>query len=306
MSAGRLFPAVVIAFWLASMGWLFKTKVIPLLLVSAAPAQHTLPLTESSSPRIDHWDIVWNDRTIGTAKITATRNSSGGQIDSIVSFERLPIDQMLKELFGPVNQLLRMAIGDVRAAPLSLCLNNTMYINYDGSLESFYSRVQLDGVGSLFQLRGTVHEGVMDVDVIAVGDIWPEDFPRNLLHKQFDIPADAFVADAFSPQSQLSNLSVGQTWQFHTYRTISPNRPLQLVEARVESVENIAWEGNVETVFVVSLRNARKELSSTDDFLGRMWVRGDGLVVKQLLRAGNLEIVFLRRSIRNKEGSPYD
>ena len=78
------------------------------------------------------------------------------------------------------------------------------------------------------------------------------------------------------------------------------------MEARVESVENIAWEGNVETVFVVSLRNARKELSSTDDFLGRMWVRGDGLVVKQLLQAGNLEIVFLRRSIRNKEGSPYD
>jgi hypothetical protein len=146
----------------------------------------------------------------------------------------------------------------------------------------------------------------MDVDVVAVGDIWPEDFPRNLLHKQFDIPADAFVADAFSPQSQLSDLSVGQTWQFHTYRTISPNRPLQLVEARVESVENIAWEKNVETVFVVSLRNARKELSSTDDLLGRMWVRGDGLVLKQLLRASNLEIVFLRRSTRNKEVSLYD
>ena len=287
------------------MGWLFQTKVIPLLLVPA-PAQHALPPTDSSSPRIDHWDILWNDRTIGTAKITSTRNSAGGQIDSFVSFEQLPVDQMLKELFGPANQLLRMAVGDLRTAPLSLCLNSTLFINYDGGLESFSSRVRLDGVGDLFELRGTVNDGVMELDVVAVGDVWPEDFPHKLLQKRFDLPAGAFVADAFSPQSQLSNLSVGQTWQFHTYRTLAPNQPLQLVQANVESVQDVAWEGDVETVFAVSLRNVRRELSSTDDFLGRLWVRGDGLVLRQLVRAGNLEIVFLRRSRRDKEESPYD
>ncbi len=306
MSAGRLFPLAVITFWLTSMGWLLKTKIIPVVFVAAAPTQHALPPEASAAPQIELWDILWKDRTIGKATITATRHGAGGQIDSVVSFERLPIDQMLHEFFGPANHLLRMALRDVDTAPLSLHLNNTMFINADRSLERFYSGVQLDGVGRLFDLRGTVSEGIMAVDVVAVGDVWPQDFPRTLLHKEFDIPTGGFVTDAFSPQSQLAHLSVGRIWRFHTYRTMSLGQSLQLVEARVESLQDVVWEGNVETVFVVSLRSAGNDLSATDDSWGQMWVREDGQVLRQSLRAGNLEIVFLRRSPRDEKVSGND
>jgi hypothetical protein len=294
MSAGRIFPAVVISFWIASMAWLIQTKVIPLMAVHATPVSHAFPEAGSAEPIQDRWIIQWNRQSIGSVQTKAFRDLAHGQIDVIVSLDDAPADEMLRAFFGPANQLIKMAARDFQTNSLNLRITSAMFFDYQGRLENFTSRVYLGGIGDLFQLDGHATATHLQIDVTAVGEFWPESFPTNLLTHRFELPNDAFVSDAFSPPTELADLSVGKSWHYHTYRALSPNQPLQLVRARVESVETIGWHGNVETVFVVKLRNDGNDLSFADDEVGKMWVRGDGLVLRQSLRLGNLEIVFLR------------
>lgn len=294
MSAGRIFPILVLSFWVASMGWLVKTKVIPLMVVRSAPIRHTLPDKESGDVLEESWVIQWQDRTIGNVQTRAFRDASHGQIDSLVSLDDAPADDMLREFFGPANHLIKLAVRDFRTNSLSLRITSTMMLDYAGQLESFSSRVHLGGVGNLFQIQGNATGHALSIDVNAVGEFWPSTFPKKLLTREFELPSESFVADAFAPPSQLKDLRVGSTWQHHTYRALSPNQPLQRVQASVNSIENIGWQGNSVPTFVVSLRNVDNDLSVSDEEIGKMWVRADGIVLRQTLRFGNLEIRFVR------------
>ena len=61
--------------------------------------------------------------------------------------------------------------------------------------------------------------------------------------------------------------------------------------ARSSSPGNGKWR----TMFVVSLRDiATGSLTTADDNAVRLWVRADGMVVRQQLQFGGLEINFYR------------
>ena len=294
MSAGRIFPIVVAACWLASMTWLIQTKVIPMMAVAAAPHAHRVPKLPADAPIEDRWTIQWNDQSIGSVYTKAYRDAAHGQIDSVVALDNAPADQMLNEFFGPASQLIKRATRDFQTNSLTLRLTNTMMLDYAGSLESFDSRVYLGSVGDLFRLSGTTDANTLTVDVHPIGDFWPESFPKKLLTRQFELPSGAFVVDAFSPPAELQNLRVGKTWQYHTYRALSPSQPMQRIQAKVEANESIGWQGQAENTYVVTLRSVGSDLSVADDVVGKMWVKSDGVVVRQSLRFGNLVIVFVR------------
>lgn len=265
-----------------------------MLAITAAPVEHQLPDAESDQPILEHWIIQWNDQRIGDVQTKAYREASRGQIDSIVSLDDAPAEEMLNEFFGPANQLIKMALRDFRTNSLTLRLTNTMFVDYSGRLESFQSRVYVGEIGDLFKLAGSTTGTTLKIDVTTLGEFWPQSFPKKLLTREFELPSEAFVSDAFSPPTELVNLRVGQSWHYHTYRALSPNQPLQRVEANVESVVEIGWHGRQVTVFVVALRNVQNDLSVADEEIGKMWVNSDGTVLKQSLRFGNLEILFLR------------
>ena len=297
MSAGRLFPIVVFLFWLASMVWLIQTKVIPLTATSPAPLTHNLPPVDSLEPLQESWQIQWNDQRIGSVRSRAFRDVSQGQVDVMVTLEDAPADDMLNEFFGPANYLIKLATRDLETDSLDLRVTSTMFLDYAGRLERFSSRLFLGGIGNLFQLEGSVTGTTLQVNVHAVGEFWPEGFPTNLLSRDFELPAEAFVSDAFAPPAELTGLSVGRSWQYHTYRALSPNQPMQRIQATVEAVETIGWRGQDQTTLVVVLRDVGNDLSATDDVMGKMWVRSDGTVLRQSLRFGNLEIDFRRDDI---------
>lgn len=270
--------------------------------VSATPNAHRLPELAEDKPIEDRWLIRWNDQRIGSVYTKAYRDAAHGQIDSIVSLDDAPAEEMLTEFFGPASQLIKMATRDFRTNSLTLRLTNTMILDYAGSLESFESRVYLGGVGDLFRLTGSTDGTKLTAVMNAIGDFWPENFPQKLLTREFDLPSEAFVSDAFSPPPELLNLRVGKTWQYHTYRALSPSQPMQRIEAKVEGTESIGWQGEAVNTFVVALRSVGSDLSVGDDKIGKMWVQSDGEVLRQSLRFGNLVIVFSR----DESNEPYE
>ena len=275
-----------------------------MMLVTATPMAHSLPEVGSREPIQDHWIIQWNGRTIGNVRSKAFRDVSHGEIESLVSLDDAPADKMLAEFFGPANHLIKLAARDFAANSLTLRVASTMLLDDTGRLESFTSQVYVGGIGDLFHLNGSATGTKLQVGVNAVGDFWPQSFPTKLLSREFDLPNEAFVSDAFSPPAHLTNLSVGKTWYHHTYRALSPNQPLQRVQAKVTSIESIGWQGKAESTFVVVLKNVANDLSVVDEEVGKMWVRSDGMVLRQSLRFGNLTIVFLREKPLGSKAHP--
>jgi hypothetical protein len=117
----------------------------------------------------------------------------------------------------------------------------------------------------------------------------------ELYRKQVDLPPDALVSDAFSPQPRMSDLRLGQRWTFPRYRPFPPGSPTEIIEAEVERETSIYYdEQEIPVWLVIYRREAGSGISADQEPVGRMWVGRDGNVLKQEVRVANLGLIFLR------------
>jgi len=176
-----------------------------------------------------------------------------------------------------------------------------MSFGEDGALRSFESSVHLGRVREFVQLKGAVADGTLSVSVLSRGDLYSgeEVEPREVCRREIRLPRGALVADAFSPQPRLRNLSKGQTWKHQVYRPFPPTGPIEIVQAKVERGVTYRWNGEpVQTFLVVYRGEAGSGITATREPIGKMWVRKDGTVLRQEVRVANLRFVFTRLSDR--------
>src|SRR5690606_38020763 len=94
--------------------------------------------------------------------------------------------------------------------------------------------------------------------------------------------ANSLMNDELSPQSRMPNLRVGQTWTVPLYSPFrSPHSPMDILQAAVEDEEAIIWDGERTEVRVVVYRGDPGSGRGSEDVRGRMWVRADGVVLRQ-------------------------
>ncbi len=301
MSTSRIFRFLAVGFWLVSVNWLVQTKVIPVISASSAPETLRFPELAAGETTEVRWTIQWRNGTIGQVHSKAFRDAGHGQIDSLVVLDDAPAGDMIREWFGPANHLINLVTKDFGSKAFSMRLTSTVMLDYAGSLESFRSRVYLSDVGDLFRLEGTTHGQSLVIDVVALGEFWPKNFSKQLMTREFHLPEGGYVSDVFSPPAELRRLRVGQQWHYQTYHVLSPNLPMQRVEATVERIEKISWRGQNRETFAIVMRNVGSDLSVANDIVGRMWVDRAGVVLRQMLCFGNLEVVL----VRGKEGVDF-
>src|SRR5690606_31243359 len=96
-------------------------------------------------------------------------------------------------------------------------------------------------------------------------------------------PKDALVSDELSPQTRITGLRIDQEWTVPVFSPLRPPKnPVEILHAKVESREPIEWEGELHSVHQVVYRaDSGSVFSSSREPRAKLWVRGDGVVLKQ-------------------------
>ena len=106
---------------------------------------------------------------------------------------------------------------------------------------------------------------------------------------------------------ELRGLHIGQSWTIVSYSPMAlPSHPLDVIQgrpptevlfARVEGQPGMPWDGQTEPMWLVVYRSdADTGPGSEKNIRNRLWVRRNGMVVRQEVLLGDHSLHFTRMS----------
>jgi hypothetical protein len=276
----RLYNSVVVVFWMATMSWLLIDKVWPTLRVGEPPNYTTILNHDEAEPPVC-WAIHWADRPTGWAASRVVRRSDGmREMHSRVFISELPIDQLAP---GWLRAIIKPALR--RPGRLDMDAQSKLDIDPLGRLVGFDSSVRLADIPDAVRMQGIIDGNKLKVTAQSADFTWKSE--------KYVTP-EALVGDALSPQACLPNLHVGQSWTMPIYSPFRPpNSPMEVLEATVDRQEPIVWNGESVNALVVVYRSDAG-MSLMGEPRGKLWVRGDGLVLRQEVAMFNSHLEFTR------------
>lgn len=289
MIGSRFGPYFVIAFWLAAMGWLVSSKVLPALRQGEPPdyqQEFAAGPTEKVQPVA--WNLFWNDQPIGfTISRAYSQEDSPSEIRSLVHFENLELGQVMREFLGGMS-LLSDSISDLNRLKVDLSIASRLRLDWNGELQDFETAIKASEQMELLFLRGQrTEDDRLRLSVYTGSASESETAPFS---QEFNLPSKSRLTDAFSPRSQMQNLRVGQQWTTPVVSPLATTNSVQLVESLVEKRETIQWSGGDVETFVVVYRNDAGSANLSRKPLGTAWVRDDGMVLRQEVPLGSARL----------------
>jgi hypothetical protein len=279
----RWFNVAVVGLWLATMSWLVTTKVVPSLLVGEPPNYTTILSAQRADPPVG-WMMDWDDRRLGWAvSMTAAIPQGLTEVRSRVHFDHLPLDEMVPDWLRPILP----PFGE-RRLQVAMDSRSTLVFDPLGRLSRFESSVAFASQEPFVKVRGSV-DGAKMALWIRVGDLAP-------VETEVAIPRNAMLGDTLSPQSRLPGLREGQMWTVESYGPLRPpNSPSEILCATVESRVPILWNGQVADAFLVVYRSdPGAAIGSAGSPRGKLWVRRDGVVLRQQVMVLRSTLTFVR------------
>jgi hypothetical protein len=280
----RAFNTVVVLVWLAAMSWLVKEKVLPPLQVGEPPNYQAILSDQSKQPPVC-WAIRWDDQPVGfSASMIIEREDNMREIHSRVFFSQLPLDEMAPGWLGAIVRPMLSKLGR-----LDMDAQSRLEIDPLHHLVGFESKVRLANIPNAIRMHGAVDGSKLKLAVQS-GDF--------SYRTEKYLPPDALVGDELSPQALLPNLRRGQTWTMPVYSPFRPpSSPVDILKATVERDDNTVWHGKTYPTKVVVYRSdAGSGVLSAHEARGKLWVREDGLVLRQDVNVFNSRLSFLRLS----------
>jgi hypothetical protein len=281
--SSRWYNTAVVILWLVTMSWLMDKKVLPPLREGEPPSYRQVIEAQNRDPPVG-WKVSWKGKQLGWALTDTKLQPTTGltEVHGRVHFDAFPI--------GPMTPIwLRPFLGFAKTPgeQLQLDASSELLIDTFGRLLRFDSAVQLAPLIDMIMMRGTVEEGQLKL-VIRSGE-------QSFSH-EITLPPKALLADAFSPQTRLPGLHVGQTWSVPVFNPLWPtNSPIEVISAKVEGSEAIVWNGTAEKVWLVVYRHDSGTADDSDhNVQGKLWVRHDGAVLRQEAMLLDSPIVFIR------------
>lgn len=277
----RWYNVTVVGLWLASMSWLLGTKVLPPLLTGEPPNYRAILAAQDENKPVG-WKLLLNERPLGWAvSVTHQYPDNTAEIRNRVMLETLPLDELISGLLGEILRRSQVFRGS-----LQMDAQSTLLLDAQGRLKSFDSIVHLEPLGEVIRLEGAIEGPQLSLSVRAGGS-WER--------KDLYFPTDGLLGDEMSPQMCLPNLHAGRTWKVPAINPLRPNNPVELLEAKVEGLEPLAWNGQTEDVWLVVYRaEAGNTLGFRRAERGKLWVRRDGTVLKQQTPFFNATMTFER------------
>ena len=286
----RWFSTAVILLWLSTMGWLVTEKVLPPLLLGDPPSRSSILEARRDEPVVA-WQLSHNHRQVGWAKSETHRLADGGtRIDNFVHFDHLPIGQFapswLRGIFQIANGSGKSPL-DKTASGITTDVETAITIDGANRLSKIETTISFPPSDREICLQGVVVNGKLKLSVRSL-DIF--------FKTQISIGDDAILCDALSPTARLPGLYQGQEWTTDTLSPLKyPNRPHTILYAKVEGLEQVKWNGRQTGAWLVVYRDRpHKGIEKNAKPHGRLWVRRDGVVVKQEMSVLNTFMTFVR------------
>ena len=284
----RAFNVIVVLFWLATMTWLVGVKVLPPMRVGEPPDYASI-IDES----IDHppvcWCIYFEDEPIGWAASNVVRRRDGvSEVTSRVYLATLPWEEMAP---GWLAGVLKPLLDDL--GPLDIDKRSRLVIDPLGRPVEFDSRVRVANLPDAIHVRGEIEGSTLTLTVQS----------GEMKHK-FDrsISPGAMLTDELSPQGLMPRLRVGQRWTVPLYSPFrAVNNPLEILEAVVDREDKIRWDGKTYPCRVIIYRSDAGSGLNGKETRGRVWVRDDGLVLRQEVTILKSHLHFVRLSDERAE-----
>ncbi len=272
----RLYTAAVVVFWLAAMGWLLVSRILPPFFFGDAP-----PTSLAYQVRPVAWRLEMDEVPCGKAVLQAITTASGvRQVHSVLKLTRLPAPEKAPFWMRPFLASL---------SDLSIEMRTVMTFGSDGSLVGFKTNMRVNQLDAPIQLTGRIRNEKLDLRIHAAG----------ATHRiQKDWPKDASLAGELTPASRLLPLWEGRQWTKEVYSPFaSPKAPLQLLEAIVTGQIRLEHNGENIDVWTVEYRTTDKTGSTDEGRLrGRQYVDGMGWILKQEAFLLGSEVVLYRES----------
>ncbi len=279
----RWYYVAVIGLWLTSMTWLVSQKVLPPILQGEPPSAREVFEAQKRQPVVA-WELMLDGRPLGWALSTVIDSPHDlTEIRSRVHIDRLPLERFTDGWVGAMMSLVKRQT-DVNM--LQVDTENTVAVDLLGNLVRFDSTIKVGPKQKLARIEGVVHGDSLLLTVEA-GDhkLGPKEYPVS----------DALLGNSFAPDTQLPKLHDGQTWTVRTYNPLKPFSPLEIIEAKVEGSELLAWNGRHPLVWrVVFRRDSGSGLIDGDRVRGQLWVTRDGTVLKQEVVILDATLTFSR------------
>jgi hypothetical protein len=279
---GRWFNVAVVVLWLVTMTWLVREKVLPGLLVGEPPNYQKILEARRTEPPVG-WQLQWNHRPLGWA-VSATQRLPGHltEIRGRVHFDELPLSE-----FTPVWLRALVQLPDKPSKPLATDVRSTLTIDAQGRPCRIESAFEFESPREVITITGAIEGAEMALAVRS----------RDLSY-QASVPIDpeAVLGDGLSPQTQLPGLREGQAWNVEVCSPLRyPNQPMEVLQAKVERLERLSWNDDMVSAWVVEYRDRSGYQPSSDKRLrGRLWVRLDGMVLKQEMTLFDSTVTLIR------------
>jgi hypothetical protein len=277
----RLFNIVVCLMWLSTMTWLISQKVVPALWVGQPPSYQTIVAAQKQEPV--GWYLWINNKQLGWALSTLEEQGQGPkEIRTNIHFDELPLDELTS---GWGRALFRLM--DQPSGKFEMDVHNVLTIDGLGKLLRFDSRIQLDPLRNILRMQGVVDGLQLHVEIRSGNFSYSSDIP---------LPQHALLNDALSPQTQLPNLAIGQSWAVPALNPLRPTANLmEVMRATVEEKEPIYWNSQIYDAWVVVYRgDPGAGFAAKSGNRGKLWVLEDGTVIKQQAMIFDSILSFVR------------
>ena len=282
----RWHTVAVVVLWLATMTWLVVRKVLPPMLIGEPPNYQTILAGEGPVPPVG-WNVSLNSQRLGWALNTVTRlPNQTTEVRSRVHFDRVPLDALI-----PTWLRALVPGGSQPLGHLPIEAESTMLIDPLGRLVEFDSALRAKPLQSMVRLRGSVEGSKLKLSIHS-GDISCD--------PEIPLRSGAMLGDSLAPQMRLPGLRADQSWTLPSYSPLYPlNNPIEILQARVEELEPIAWNGHRERAWRVVYRtDAAAGPGSDKNIRNILWVRPDGTVLRQQVMIFDGVLTFNRMTDR--------
>lgn len=271
---------VIVLLWALSSGWLFVQKIAPVLFTGEPPTSRYQP-REQTVPVA--WSLLWNDELVGWALSECQPRDvadNGWVVTTRLRFDELPLDQLLPDW---ARRLARSAMP--QETPLVLDMTGELWLDRDGQLEQFDSKIFLPDLGQRIVVRGAVEGDDVDLSVRS------RDFFYETTRQ---LPSSHLLGDELSPQATLPGLVVGRRWTVPVYNPLSfAGSPIAVLHAHVEGEVTLFWEDRIVRTTLVTYR---EDPASYREPRSRLWVDRGGRVLKQESAVLGSTLTFIRRT----------
>lgn len=287
----RWMGAVIVLFWLSTMGWLVESKVLPPLKRGDPPDYRSMYSDDPFEEDPVGWDMMLNGKPIGWAVNWSRKLANGTSrsyhttdLDSHIHFDRIPVQEL-----SPAWMKVLWRAPPETTDDTKMDVHSRLSIDSLGHLANFKSSLKIAGMRDSIKINGDVHASMLKVTVEA-----------GHFQDRFEtyLPSDALVTDELSPQSRMTGLRVGQEWTVPVFSPLRPpNAPIEILQARVEKSDPLVWEDRAVPVCQVIYRSdSGSAMSSSREPRTKLWVDENGAVLRQEVSVLGSKFVFARMS----------